>query len=280
MKLSQRRLARPSLGGLMATRQGALMLALICAVCAAGILVFALGRYKTSVQTPVPQATVLVATGEIQKGTSGAAIAAQQLFKSTPVVATQLAAGAISNASALVGTTAQSDILPGQQLTSTDFAASVGVTGLLAPNQRAVSITLDEPHGDTDILQPGDRVDIYTDFIGAPLHGWTEVLMVSNALVLKPASAVPVSVGGKTITGSSLVIAVTSSQGPEIGYALDNGKTYLALRPANATAPTVPLTTLGTIVAAAPAQTSPTANSTTSSNPTSASNPKTTRKHS
>ena len=53
VKLSQRRMSAPSLGGLLATRQGSLMLAALCAICAAGVLVFALGRYKTNV---TPQA--------------------------------------------------------------------------------------------------------------------------------------------------------------------------------------------------------------------------------
>jgi Flp pilus assembly protein CpaB len=269
VKLSQRRLARPSLGGLMATRQGALMLALICAVCAAGILVFALGRYKTSVQTPIPQATVLVATGQIQQGSSGNAIAAEGLFKSTPIVATQLSPGAISNSAQLAGKTVAADILPGQQLTLSDFATTSGVTGVLSPNQRAVSVSIDEAHGDTDVLQSGDRVDLYSTFtINSKL---IMVLLVPNALVLKPASSAPGSSGGQTITGGSLVLVVSAGQAASVGFAADNGKLFVALRPPNASATPSAPTTLGSILAAAPTTTSTSAgsHSSSSSNPSS-----------
>ncbi len=236
MKLSQRRLARPTLGGMLATRQGSLTLALLCAVCAAGILIFALGRYKSNLRTVTPQSTVLVATAEIAKGTTGQSVAAERLYKSTPVIASQLAPGAISDAGELVGQTAQTDILPGQQLTSQDFAADAGVTGMLSPNERAVSITIDEAHGDTDVLQAGDHVDIYSTFnvengnASVP----TMVLLVPDALVLKPASAVPVREGGTEISGGSMVLAVPTMQAAEVAYSSDNGKLYLTLRPTNA----------------------------------------------
>jgi len=261
VKFSQKRLSRPNLGSLLATRAGAVTLALLCAVVATGLLVFALSSYKHTTQAVIPQATVLIATGEIRQGTSGDAIAAERLYKSTPVAATQLSAGAISDSSVLAGKTTSAAILPGQQLTLADFATAPGVTGLLAPDQRAVSLTIDESHGDTDVLLAGERVDVYADF---PVGGVpTEVLVVSDALVIKPASATPTSGAGKSIAGASLVLAVTASQAPEIGYALDHGIAYIAVRPPNASAPPVPFTTIGTIVAAAPAQTSATANSST-----------------
>ncbi len=227
MKLSQRRLARRSFGAMLATRQGSLALALLCAVVAAGILVFALNSYKSGLKTVTPQTTALVATAEIPQGTSGKTLASEDLYKSVPVLASQLAAGAITDAAVLQDVTAQETILPGQQLTTTEFAATAGVVALLGPNQRAVSISIDEPHGDTDVLQAGDRVDLYATF------GSTMVLLVRSALVLKPGTAAPVRAGGATIAGTSMVLAVSTEQAPEVGYAMDNGKIYLALEPTN-----------------------------------------------
>ncbi len=182
MKMTQRRMARPSLGGMLATRQGALVLALICAACAAGILVFALGQYKTGLSTPTVQATALVATAPIPKGTSGDVVASRNLYKSTPVVASQLTPGALSDASLLTGKVASVNILPGQQLTAADFSGVTGVAGLLTPSQRAVAISISESPGATDLLQPGDRVDVYeTTKPGiTPL-----VLMAQNVQVVK-----------------------------------------------------------------------------------------------
>jgi Flp pilus assembly protein CpaB len=267
-------MGRPSLSGVLATRQGALILAALCAVCAAGILTFALSSYKRGVTTAaVPtQATVLVAAGAIQKGTSGDLVASEKLYKSTPIVASQAAPGAISDASVLAGTTAQADILPGQQLTTADFTAATGATGLLAPNQRAVSISADETHGDLDVLSPGDRVDVYAELTQS--GGQVITLLIPNTLVLKtpgtpvvgtpaPAptttSATTTSAGttstaappAATSSGAALVLAVKSSIAPSLALAADSGKLWLLLRPANATAPAAGLTTLGDVLSTA-----------------------------
>ncbi len=248
MKMTQRRMARPSFGGLLATRKGALTLALVCAVAAAGILVFALGRYRNTLQVVAKQATVLVATGNIPKGTAGDAIAARGLYKSMPIVAGQLAVGAISDASLLAGKVVATAVLPGQQLTLSDFTSVAGVPGTLAPDQRAVSISVDETHGNTDVLQPGDRVDVYTTLSDATNKAGSAVyLLVPNAQVLKVAGA-PTVVGGQPVAGGSLVLVVSAHQAPEIDLAASQGGLYLALRPANATkSPTAP-TTLNSVI--------------------------------
>jgi Flp pilus assembly protein CpaB len=241
-------MARPSFGGLLATRKGALTLALVCAVAAAGILVFALGRYRNTLQVVAKQATVLVATGNIPKGTAGDAIAARGLYKSMPIVAGQLAVGAISDASLLTGKVVATSVLPGQQLTLSDFTSVVGVPGTLAPDQRAVSVSVDETHGNTDVLLPGDRVDVYTTLSDTNKAGSAVYLLVPNVQVLKVAGA-PTVVGGQPVTGGSLVLVVSAHQAPEVDLAAASGGLYLALRPTNATkSPTTP-TTLNSVIA-------------------------------
>jgi Flp pilus assembly protein CpaB len=248
MKMTQRRMARPSLGGLLATRKGALTLALLCAVTAAGILVFALGRYRNNLQTVTQQATVLVATGNIPKGTSGSTIAARGLYKAMPIVTSQLAVGAISDSSLLAGKIVASNVLPGQQLTLSDFTGVAGVAGALAPNQRAVSVAIDEAHGDTDVLQPGDRVDVYVSLAAGDKSGNSVLMLVPNAQVLKAAGQ-PTNVGGQAVAGGSLVLAVSAQQAPEVDLASSQGTLFLALRPANATKSPATPTTLHSVVA-------------------------------
>jgi Flp pilus assembly protein CpaB len=252
-------MARPSLGGILATRQGALLLAILCAVSAAGILLFALSSYKQNVQTAkvTPQATVLVATGAIPKGTTGDEVASEKLYKSTPIVAGQLSAGAISNATQLDGTVAQADILPGAQLTQADFTTTLSAAALLAPNQRAISIQPDEIHGDLDVLAPGDHVDIYAEFDGS--SGTTVSLLDPNTLVLKtPGSGlagapatVPAAAGAGAAAGkanAALVLQVTASLAPDIALTADLGKLWLTLRPANATSTPGGVTTQGDVI--------------------------------
>jgi pilus assembly protein CpaB len=265
MKLSQKRLSRPSFGGMLASRQGALLLAFLCAVAAAGLVLVALSNYRQNLVATNKQATVLVAAGEIQKGTSGQAITARLLYKATPVLATQVTPGALSDPGLLAGKIAQTAILPGQQLTLADFTAVPGVAGQLQPGQRAVSVSIDEAHGDTDVLQAGDRVDLYGSFTqtGNPVLS----LLVPDALVIKPSGAAPVSSGRTAVSGSSMVLAVSSAQAAEIAFASDNAKLWVLLRPANASAPAAGATTLQSILSSRPNAAGSSANTNTGNHP-------------
>jgi Flp pilus assembly protein CpaB len=243
VKMTQRRMARPSLGGLLATRKGALTLALVCAVAAASILVFALGRYRNNLQTVTKQATVLVATGNIPKGTSADTLAARGLYKSMPIVATQLAPGAVSDAGLLAGKTVSTSVLAGQQLALTDFTAVTGVPGTLTPDERAVSFSIDEAHGATDVLLPGYRVDVYTE-----LKTGAYYLIDPNVPIIKVAGA-PTVTGGQPVVGGSLVLGLSSAQTPATMLAAGAGTLYLALRPFNGTKSLPTPTTLNSVVA-------------------------------
>jgi Flp pilus assembly protein CpaB len=259
-------MARPSLGGMLATRQGALILAVLCAACAAGVLLIALSSYKKSVQTTVKQATVLVATGEIQKGTSGDAIAAEKLYKSTPIVATQLQPGAVSDASQLLGKVTAVDVLPGAQLTAADFTTTLGVGSLLTPNQRAISIPSDQVHSNLAVLNAGDRVDLYAEIHvggGSSAGGSAKIfLLAPNVLVLKtPTSGLAGAAtaaqtnassgsGGSSAApaSSTIVFAMNSALVSDVALTADNGQLWIALRPAKATAPIGGINTIGDLI--------------------------------
>ena len=235
MKLSQRRLARPSLGGMLATRQGSLVLALLCAVCAAGILFFALNRYKTSLKPPVTQDTVLVATGTIAKGTPGSTVASEKLYRSAPVPVSQATPGALTDSAAIANEYAATDILPGQQLTAADFSAYTSVSETLAPDQRAISISVSEAPGATDIVQAGDHVDLYATsdlgtIAGHPGVSFTSPV-VANVLVLKTGNATPVKDQGVPITGGTMEVVVPSAEAPLVIALATKNAIYLDLRP-------------------------------------------------
>jgi Flp pilus assembly protein CpaB len=248
VQLTGKRLGGPSLGGMLATRRGALALALLCALVATGILLFAIGKYKHAVVSPSKQDTVLVASSEIHQGTAGALIASQQLYKVTPVLATQVSAGAITNAASLAGKVAASNIFAGAQLTAADFTVAGGgsLVGELTPTERAVAVTLDPAHG-TGVLQTGDHVDVYGSFSAG--SSTVVSLLVPNAVVLKASS-------GATSTGSVL-LGVSMTLSPRIMWVFDNGKIWLELRGLNATSPAPTITgdrqnILGNYLAATP----------------------------
>jgi len=226
VKTSRKRLSRPSFRGLLATRHGAVALAVSCALVAVGILLLAMSQYKQTVTGNTKQSTVLVATAEIQPGASASVIASQQLYKVVPVLQSQVALGAISNAGLLVGKVAASTILPGEQLTTADFITPTGTTAVLTPTERAVAVTLDSAHGLAGFLQAGDHVDVYDDGVGTKA-GSGASLLIPDALVLKPAS----------IAGGSVLLGLNMDLSPRVMYAFDNGKVWLELRGTNAVNP-------------------------------------------
>jgi Flp pilus assembly protein CpaB len=236
---SPKRIGGPSLGGLLATRRGALVLALLCVLVATGIFVFAIGKYKHAAVASgtAKQDTVLVAASVIQKGTAGDLIASQRLYKVTPILASQVAAGAIVNAASLNGKVASSNILTGQQLTSADFSVpSVSdIAAELTPTERGVSVTLDPAHG-TGVLQAGDHVDVYGSV--AVGSGSVVSLLVPDAVVLKAPSTVGSASGGST---GAVLLGVSMTLSPRIMWVFDYGKVWLELRGPNATnaAPTM-----------------------------------------
>jgi len=247
VEATRKRTGGTDLKGLLATRHGTLVVALTATVVAAGILALAINRYRQSVTTSNVQSTVLVANRLIEKGTSGTAIAASQLYTPTKVVEKHLSAGAISDTAILSGKVAVTNILPGQQLTATDFAPATGVATQLAANQRAISVPLDTSHGLSGVATPGDHVDIYAGFTAA---GGPQIrLLVPNVLVLQSSS----TAGGLANSGGgNVVLAINDNQAAEVAYASDNGKIWLVLRPGNAQSATQTVANLQSILAAQP----------------------------
>jgi Flp pilus assembly protein CpaB len=237
MKLHrQRRLDNPGLGGLLATRQGAITLAVVCALIATAILIFAIGKYRHAVSGPARQATVLVATSVIQKGTPAEQIASRHFYKVTPILVSQISRGAIVDAASLTGKIAASNILPGQQLTAADFTTGpAGVSAELTATERAISVNVDAAHG-TGVLEVGDRVDVYGS-LAAPTP--VVSLLVPNAVVLGAPGAPAAGSSGNTV-----LLGVSMQLSPRVMWVVDNGKLWLELRGLSATNPDATATDL------------------------------------
>jgi Flp pilus assembly protein CpaB len=250
VELASKRTRNGSFKALLATRRGTLLVAIACAVAAAAILVFAINRYRQSVNATATQDTVLVANHLIQKGTSGAELAASQLYTPATLTSKNVASGAITDAAVLQGKVAVHDILPGQQLTLADFGPAVGVPDELAANQRAISIPLDSSHGLSGVVTTGDRVDVYAGFNVAGQNGIAGPvlrLLIPNVLVLES------SAGGTNGTnGGNVVLAVNDNQAANVAYASDNGKIWLVLRPGNAQNPSTTTATMQSILLGQP----------------------------
>ena len=241
MELTSKNYTRNDWRKLLSTRRGTIIVAGVCALVAAGILLLAMNRYRHNVDTSGNQETVLVAGGLIQKGTSGDAIASGQLFKSTSVAVKQVSTGAIADTALLHGKVAAADIYPGQQLTAADFVAKGGLATELAPSQRAITISLDQSHGMVGQVKAGDHVDVYAGVNVEPRGGRSEPalrLLMANIRVLQAGSSSGGGLGGAgnpNNSFSNVSLDVADTQAGSLAYASDNGKVWLVLRPAQAT---------------------------------------------
>jgi Flp pilus assembly protein CpaB len=231
--------------GLLSTRRGTVMVAIVCTLVAAGILVFAASRYRQSVQRSGGVQTVLVANGTILKGTSGDVVATQQMFHTQSIAVKHVSAGAIADTAVLHGQVAAADISPGQQLTLGEFTASGGYASQLAPDERVISIPLDASHGLAGVAQAGDRVDVYAGLNvdvnrsgGSGALGASVRLLVSNVPVLAvDQNSGSGGVGGGGGQQADIVLKVRASDAGALAFASDTGKIWLVLRGPNAAEP-------------------------------------------
>jgi Flp pilus assembly protein CpaB len=231
MELTSRRTPAPDLRKFLSTRRGAIIVAVVCAVGAAAVLLVAISRYRASVRTAQQSATVLVANRLIPKGTSGTAIATGGSFSTEKLAQKQVTAGAVTDMAAISGRIAARDILPGEQLTAAEFTSASGVAAELTPSQRAISLTLDQAHGLTGVVQAGDHVDVYAGFNvdrGSGPPSPVVRLLAANVKALQ------VRGGGSAIGGGgqsgTTVIAVDEMQSAMLAFAQQYGSVWLVLR--------------------------------------------------
>jgi Flp pilus assembly protein CpaB len=220
---------------LLKTRQGTIAVGIGAAVLAAILLLVYLRNYRSSVKGSSEPVTVLVAKRLIPKGTSGAAVATQNLFVVTSIPKGQIKLGAITDSGALRGTVAANDIYPNQQLTSADFRSSGAgaLASQLTTTWRAVALPpLDAAHGLSGAVQAGDHVDIYAQLGAANTPAGLNTQTLATLLRDVEILATPTSVTPGAAVSGNYVLKVPSDQAPRVLYAAQNGTIWFVLRPA------------------------------------------------
>jgi Flp pilus assembly protein CpaB len=215
---------------LLATRRGSTIIGIAAAVLAGILLLVYISQYRNSVKSSNATVQVIVARSLIQKGTPGDVIGTQRTFQSTSIAKDQVREGAFVDAASLRGKVATTDIFPGQQLTSAEFAPASEsiITTRLTGQQRAISVPVDGAHGLVGGVQTGDHVDVLASFGGIVRE------IVHNALVLRG----PGASGGVAGTSGTIVLRATAAEVAKFAWASDNGKIWIILRPgANAVNP-------------------------------------------
>ncbi len=222
--------------GPLSSRNGSIIAAFVTATIAGILIVLFLQQYRDSVNSDGVPTPVLVAQQLIEKGASGDSVGAAGLFKSSDVPRDQLKKGALTDAAALRGKVAVGDILPGQQLTATDFkSAGHGLVTKLAADQRAITVSLDAAHGLVGNLRAGDHVDVLSGFLLDSSTGRERPVvrvLMQDVLVLDVPPKPARQTGGNN-QSSEITLRVAVESAPKIAFAADNGKLWIVLRPQN-----------------------------------------------
>jgi Flp pilus assembly protein CpaB len=218
--------------GKVSSRGWAIALGLGAIVLATILLIVYLDRYRARVGGSNAPTPVLVAKQTIPAGTPGTIVTGSLMYAATTLPRKEVELDAVADPQFFVGRAAAAEILPGQQITAADFAASptTNVDSQITGTQRALSVSVDNVHGSLAQLQAGDSIDLYVGLGGGgPGAQSMYRLFRPNVKVL----AVPGPEGG------AIVLRVDTRDAADFAFAADHTQLYFVIRPAAGAKPTV-----------------------------------------
>lgn len=207
--------------GAFGGRRAGIYIAVIAALLA-GVLIYAfVQHYKKNNSSAAPTVnSVIVATSYIPRGTPASVVAQANGYKRLNLKSGAAVAGAISDPSQINGLVAATNIAPGQELTSSDFAGgTIALSQYLQGPNRALEIPVDTTHGLAGYVTQGERIDLATNIGGGSKSNSLDML-ATNVLVLGVGSG-----------GGSLVLQLPAQEALKVGYASDNGRIWVFMRP-------------------------------------------------
>ncbi len=150
----------------MRRRTIAIIVAVVLALVAAGLVVWYVSSLRGEKQVAEPTQTVLVATQDIPVRTSGEAIIANKLVEEKKVVASSVAPGAVTSAADLQGVVLTVPVAKGQQILSTQLGApeKQSLSYRIKVGMRALTISVDRKNAVGGQIKEGDRVDVIVTF--------------------------------------------------------------------------------------------------------------------
>jgi Flp pilus assembly protein CpaB len=246
------------------------VLVAIAAVVLAGAAAYLSYEYAhkadTRAEKNVQQVDVLVAKGDISKGTTAAQALNSGLISTKHVPRSVMPPNAVANASLLTNEVAVATISQGQFIVGGSFVAPAQVSGFSAnvpKGHQAMTISVDSSHGVAGFIQPGDMVNVlYSGPVsdqksgvpGAPEPAKVAAFLVPSVRVLAvgqttatsaptatnssvglntsdtPAGANNTSTPAASTAGSGLItLDVTPRQAEQLAQGLALGAFYLTL---------------------------------------------------
>jgi len=142
--------------------------------------------------------------------------------------------GSFNNLEQVVGRVTATSIMLGELVTENKLApkgAVPGITALLSPNQRAMTVKVDEASGVAGFLTPGNRVDVVVvvdkgEYNKDPLAK----LLFQNLKVLGTGQKLENRPGDKPQIVPTVTLEVTPEQGERLALAAQEGRISLVVR--------------------------------------------------
>jgi pilus assembly protein CpaB len=189
-------------------------------------------KRQAAVQTPVKAKTslVVVAKSAIDPASllSDVQLKTEVWHQETPPQ------GSFTALEQVVGRVTVTSIIPGDLILESKLApkgTAAGITALLSPNHRAMTVKVDEASGVAGFLTPGNRVDVVVvvdkgEYDKDPLAK----LLFQNLKVLGTGQKLENRPGDKPLIVPTVTLEVTPDQGERLALAAQEGRISLVLR--------------------------------------------------
>lgn len=202
------------------------------------ILVYNYLKGVTGLPTTSPGIAVIVAKMDIPPKTK----ITPDMVQEVKVPAEYIQPGAVTTLEKVVGIIVREQIASGEQILERRLvreSKSVGFTGIIPRDKRAVTVAVNEITGVAGFIKAGDYVDVVVTFDAGAVGDHTSQVAMQNLLVLAANHDTEISGGDSTVKDSvkevnkmgTVTIAVTPDEATKLTLADEKGKIRLTLRP-------------------------------------------------
>jgi pilus assembly protein CpaB len=142
--------------------------------------------------------------------------------------------GSFGNPEQVVGRLTMASLMAGELVTEAKLVPKgglPGITALLSPNQRAMTVKVDEASGVAGFLSPGDRVDVVVIVDRGPFaKNPFSKLLFQNLKVLGTGQKIETRPGDKPQIVPTITLEVSPAEGERLALAAQEGRISLVLR--------------------------------------------------
>jgi len=208
----------------------AVVFALMAAVMALGWL-----KRQAAIQPPSKEKSTLVVVAKTK--VSQANILSGGQLTTDVWHQENLPQGAFGKVDQVAGRITATSLMPGELVTENKLAPKgtvPGITALLSPKQRAMTVKVDEASGVAGFLTPGDRVDVVVVVDKGPFDkDPLAKLLFQNLKVLGTGQKMENRPGDKPQIVPTVTLEVTPDEGERLALAAQEGRISLVLRGQN-----------------------------------------------